>query len=109
MSFGWSAGDIFAAVQVVVQIGQALSEASGSPKDHEKASAFVTPIKNGLEQLHEYAKEEEEGISNIDPGKASVFTPTVNALGPLIKEFTDKVLQYSGLQEHQRKRDWLKR
>ena len=110
MSFGWSPGDIFAAVKLLIDISQALSDANGSPKDHARALSFVNPIKNGLEQLLIYAKEEEEGILSSDDTKVSAFRPTVQALEPLIKKFTEKVLQYSGLQEDvTRKRDWLGR
>jgi hypothetical protein len=110
MLFGWSARDIYDAVRLLVEIGQALSGANGSPKDHKRADDFVTPIKKGLEQLHEYAKEDEEGISSFDEMKVSAFRPTVEALEPLIKQFTDKVLEYSGLKDEvRRKRDWFKR
>ncbi len=120
MSFGWSAGDIFAAVRLLVEIGQALREANGSPKDHQRANDLVTPIKNGLAQLQKYVKEDEEGISSLDKEKTSNFSPTVEALRPLIEQFTEKVLQYSGLSEAGPKnappaevvkkiRDWAKR
>lgn len=110
MSFGWSAGDIFTAINLLIEIGQALRSANGSPKDHARASAFVAPVKNGLEHLLEYAKEEEGEISTLDPMKTSAFRPTVETLAPLIKQFIGKVLQYSGLQdEDRRKRDWFRR
>ena len=110
MSFGWGAGDILAAIRLLIEIGQALHAAHGSAKDHARAAAFVTPIKNGLECLLQYAKEEEEGISSLDPEKTSAFSPTVKALKPLINQFIEKVLQYSGLQyEDRRTRDWFKR
>lgn len=110
MSFGWSAGDILAAISLLVEIGQALNGADGSAEDHKRASDFVTPITKGLLQLHEYASEDEEGISHFDENKVSAFRPIVQALEPLINQFKDKVLEYSGLhQEDRRKRDWFKR
>jgi hypothetical protein len=110
MSFGWSAGDIITTVNLLIEIGQALRSANGSPKDHARASTFVAPVKIGLEHLLEYAKEEEGDISTLDPVKTSAFRPTVEALAPLIKQFIGKVLQYSGLQdEDRRKRDWFRR
>jgi hypothetical protein len=110
MSFGWSAGDIFTAVQLLWEIGQALSSAKGSPLDRSQANGFVKPIEAGLTQLREYAQEEEEGLSNFDSKEVSAFRPTVDALKPLAKEFTDKVLEYSGLNEElKRKRDWWKK
>lgn len=92
MSFGWSAGDIFTAVNLLIEIGQALRPANGSLKDHARASAFVAPVKNGLRHLLEYAKEEEGEISTLDPMKTSAFRPTVETLAPLIKQFIGKVL-----------------
>jgi len=105
MSFGWSAGDIFAAVKLLIDISQALSSAHGSPKDRARALSFVNPIKNGLEQLLIYAKEEEEVILSSDDTKVSAFRPTVQALEPLIKKFTEKVLVlWAAGRRHEEKR-----
>jgi len=111
MSFGWSAVDIITAVNLL-EITQALNSATGGPSDHKRASSFIAPITNPLRALHSYAVDEEEGLSTsgLNEKKVGTFRPTVEALEPLVKEFTDKVLEYSGLSENaQRKRDWFKR
>jgi hypothetical protein len=112
MSFGWSAGDIISAINLLLEITQALNSAAGSATDHERAASFIFPITNSLQVLHSYSVEEKEGLSrySLDENKVSTFRPTIEALEPLVKEFTDKVLEYSGLNEdRKRKRDWVKR
>jgi hypothetical protein len=112
MSFGWSAGDIISAINILLEITQALNSATGSPADHKRASSFITPITHSLQTLHSYAVEEEEGLSSLssEENKVSAFRSTVEALEPLVKEFTDKILEYSGLNEDgKRKRDWVKK
>ncbi|KAH6693383.1 hypothetical protein DL95DRAFT_448687 [Leptodontidium sp. 2 PMI_412] len=112
MSFGWSAGDIIAAINLLLEITQALNSATGSPSDHKRASSFIAPITNSLQALHSYAAEEEDGLSasGLNEKKVSTFRPTIEALEPLIKEFTEKVMDYSGLNDDgKRKRDWFKR
>jgi hypothetical protein len=112
MPFGRSAGDIISVINLLLEIMQALNSAARSAADHRRATSFILPITNSLQALHSYALEEEEGLSrySLDENKVSTFRPTVEALEPLVKEFTDKVLEYSSLYEdRKRKREWVKR
>jgi hypothetical protein len=44
MSFGWSAGDIVAAVDTLITIGKALRESGGSASEFQDAVAFITGV-----------------------------------------------------------------
>jgi len=41
---GWSAGDIIAAVNLLLEITKALNSVTGTSSDHRRASSFKTPI-----------------------------------------------------------------
>jgi hypothetical protein len=43
MSFGWSAGDVIAAVNLL-EITKALNSVTGSSSDRKRTSSFITPI-----------------------------------------------------------------
>ncbi|KAF8859028.1 hypothetical protein BDZ45DRAFT_541724, partial [Acephala macrosclerotiorum] len=51
MSFGWSAGDIFAAGKLLIEIGKALSDANGAPQHFRDTIALFPTINSQLRIL----------------------------------------------------------
>jgi hypothetical protein len=48
MSFGWSAGDILAAAEFVLEVTRALDEVDGAAKDFRTASSFLKNLNSAL-------------------------------------------------------------
>jgi len=55
MSFGWSAGDIAAAIGLILKIVQALGDADGATSDYREAVAFLVNLKRTLEPLKTFS------------------------------------------------------
>lgn len=51
MSFGWSAGDILAAIHFILEVAQALDAAGGAAKEFRDASTFLRDVKSALTPL----------------------------------------------------------
>jgi hypothetical protein len=51
MSFGWSAGDIVAALQLLHKVGVALKDTGGASSDYQDASAFLDILTVTLQHL----------------------------------------------------------
>lgn len=51
MSFGWSAGDIIAAITVLVKVGKALRESDGAASDYQDTFHFLTSLDKTLTGL----------------------------------------------------------
>jgi hypothetical protein len=54
MSFGWSAGDIFAAVRFILQVASALDEVDGAANDFREASSFLKTLSAALTPLEAF-------------------------------------------------------
>jgi hypothetical protein len=74
MSFGWSAGDIAAAITVAYNLVQALDSVDGAAADYREAVLFLRHLLRTLEPLHicttlgttaEYGKDIEEEVGHI--------------------------------------------
>ena len=48
MSFGWSVGDVFAAIEIIYEVSEALRSSTGSPNDRLQAK----PIPQYFESYH---------------------------------------------------------
>jgi hypothetical protein len=88
MSFGWSAGDIAAAVTLIYNLVEALDSYDGAAGDYREAVAFLRDLKHTLEPLRtftawqtypEYGREIGEQVEHIKEP---------------IEKFLDKVLKY---------------
>jgi len=55
MSFGWSAGDIVAAVSTLVKVGKALKDSGGAATEYQDAIAFLTSVEKTLKGLQTIA------------------------------------------------------
>ncbi|KAF7862567.1 hypothetical protein EAF04_007440 [Stromatinia cepivora] len=52
--FGWSAGDLVAAISVVMKVCKALKDAGGAKEDYRESVAFLESLSVTLEVLHKY-------------------------------------------------------
>jgi len=55
MSFGWSAGDIAFALNVLYKVGSALKEAGGASSAYQDASSFLESLQQTLEHLRVFS------------------------------------------------------
>lgn len=51
MSFGWSAGDVIAAINLLVKVAGALQEAGGASAEYQDAVGFLSTLRTTLEHL----------------------------------------------------------
>jgi hypothetical protein len=51
MSFGYSAGDFFAAIGLIVEVGLALRDVGGSSQEYRQVKAELDTLKSALEQV----------------------------------------------------------
>lgn len=51
MSFGWSAGDIAFALQILYKVGSALKEAGGASSAYEETTIFLDSLQKMLEHM----------------------------------------------------------
>ncbi|ESZ94272.1 hypothetical protein SBOR_5340 [Sclerotinia borealis F-4128] len=52
--FGWSAGDLVAAISVAVKVSKALKDAGGAKEDYRESVAFLESLSVTLQVLHKY-------------------------------------------------------
>jgi hypothetical protein len=52
MSFGWSAGDLVAALKLLHQIGSALRDSGGASSDFQETISFFQTLSRALEHLN---------------------------------------------------------
>lgn len=55
MAFGWSAGDILAALKFIIDVAQALDDVNGAPQDFRNASNFLRSLDKTLAPLQNAA------------------------------------------------------
>jgi hypothetical protein len=87
MSFGWSAGDIAAALALVYNIIEALDSA-GSPADYREAVAFLLTLKRILEPLETLSAFSVYPLHGLD------ITEEVAYIKAPVEEFLAKVVKY---------------
>jgi hypothetical protein len=51
MAFGWSAGDILSAINLIIEVANALDEVSRSAKEFQEASSFLRDLNSALSPL----------------------------------------------------------
>jgi len=52
MSFGWSAGDIIATLQLLYQIGSALKDSGGASSEFQETDSFLQTLSRTLKNLN---------------------------------------------------------
>jgi hypothetical protein len=66
MSFGWSAGDIAFALQILYKVGSALKEAGGASSSYQDASSFLESLQQTLEHLRVFSSTNLESSSGVE-------------------------------------------
>jgi hypothetical protein len=56
MSFGWSAGDIVSAINLLVKIGTALRSVGGASSEYVEAVGFLSTLQTTLEHLRAFTE-----------------------------------------------------
>ena len=77
MAFGWSAGDILAALKFVVDVAQALDDVNGAPKEFRQASSFLRNLDKALAPLRTFTALEAkpEYKADIESEVQAIRTP----------------------------------
>jgi hypothetical protein len=88
MSFGWSAGDIAAAITLVYNLVEALDSHDGAAGDYREAVAFLRDLKRALEPLRTFTAWQTYPEYGREIGKQ------VEHIKEPIEKFLDKVLKY---------------
>jgi hypothetical protein len=88
MSFGWSAGDIAAALTLLYNIIEALDDSAGSPADYREAVAFLRTLKRTLEPLETLSAFSVYPLHGLD------ITEEVAYIKVPVEEFLAKVVKY---------------
>ena len=90
MSFGWSVGDILAAVRLLVQVGQALKDTGGASSDYQQTSLFLEGLGATLQRIQTYS-EKHEG-----QGLLKGLQKDVEAVRDAVNGFRDRIQQNFG-------------
>ncbi|CZR67508.1 uncharacterized protein PAC_17407 [Phialocephala subalpina] len=88
MSFGWSAGDIAAALTVAYNLIQALDSVDGSASDYREAVSFLQQLKRTLEPLQTFT------AWSAYPRYGADITEQVGFVKKPIEDFLAQVLKF---------------
>lgn len=76
MAFGWSAGDILAALKFIIDVAQALDDVNGAPQGFRKASSFLRSLDKTLAPLQNAALDANpEYKADIESEVEAIRTP----------------------------------
>jgi hypothetical protein len=90
MSFGWSAGDILAAAEFVLEVARALDEVDGAAKEFRTASTFLRNLNAALTPLEAF------GALDTRPVYKNDIEREVKAIKKPVETFIDDI---KGLQK----------
>lgn len=88
MSFGWSAGDIAAAITLAYNLIQALDTVDGAASDYREATFFLQHLLRTLEPLQAFT------ASNAAPVYGKGIGEQVGYIKEPVEKFLAKVLKY---------------
>ncbi len=105
MSFGWSVGDIFTAIEIIYEVSEALKSSTGSPEDRLRANQFLGTFNhtiNVVQQIYgpNLPQNPGSGIQNEDsnvPPPTTEELQSLNSLKELYDRFKDEVAQSAGM------------
>lgn len=86
MSFGWSAGDIAAAITLIVDVAQALNEADGAAADYRSVSNFFSSLVGTLKTL--------QILSDLPASMSISLSDQVKAVREPVLEFQASIEKY---------------
>ena len=119
MSFGWSVGDIFTAVEIVYEVSEALKSSTGSPEDRKRANQFLSTLNHAINVVQQIYGSNLPGQpgSRIQHEDSNVPPPTneelqsLDALKELYDRFKDEVGKYDGMNKlpNEKERNFLHR
>ena len=119
MSFGWSVGDIFAAVEIIYEVSEALKSSTGSPEDRKRANQFLSTLNhtiNVVQQIYGPNLPQTSGSGSLNED-SNVPPPTreelqsLDSLKGLYDAFKDEVSKYAGMNKlpNEKERNYLRR
>ena len=85
MSFGWSAGDILAAIKFIIEVANALDATDGAAKEFREASTFLRDIKSALTPLQTFT------ALDTRPNYKADIERQVEAIKVPIEKFVEEV------------------
>ena len=88
MSFGWSAGDIAAAITLTYNLIQALDTCDGAAADYREAVSFLRDLKRTLEPLQTFT------ACNANPAYGREIEEQVGYIKEPVGHFLTAVLKY---------------
>src|ERR1700738_2095527 len=83
MSFGWSAGDIVAALKLVQQIGSALNDSGGASSEFQDTLSFLQTLSRTLQHLNSLH------VTPLDPDLAENLREQCNHIRVPLQAFLD--------------------
>ncbi|KAH7270920.1 hypothetical protein B0J15DRAFT_483697 [Fusarium solani] len=118
MSFGWSAGDVFAAAQLLWGLYKALDEKEGAPEHHRRSASTLRTVQFRLRYLSKVVGEdanadplsETEEASLLDSADKDDIRYTIVSLKLSVERLEALVAKGCGLKldpaKKKRRRDW---
>ncbi|KAM0418756.1 hypothetical protein ACHAPT_012354 [Fusarium lateritium] len=118
MSFGWSAGDVFAAAKLLWSLYKALDEKEGAPEHYRRSASTLRSIQFRLRYLSKVVGEDENPDTLAETEEASLLETAdkddiryvIVSLKASVKRLEDLVSKGCGMQldpaKKKRRRDW---
>ena len=119
MSFGWSVGDVFAAIEIIYEVSEALRSSTGSPNDRLQANQFLSTLNHtitvvqqiygpNLPQFPGSGPQDED--SNVPPPSKAELE-CLNSLKELYDKFKGEIDNYAGMNKlpEEKQRNFLHR
>jgi hypothetical protein len=103
MSFGWSAGDIVAAIDTLITIGKALKESGGSATEFQNAIVFITGVGKTVTGIRTILQANPDLVWEADLAEQATNLKTA------VEEFHKKVKKYDASLGIDTKRAKIKR
>lgn len=101
MSFGWSAGDVAAALKLLYRLGNSLRESGGASSDYQDTIAFLQTFSQTIQHLHAIQ------ATSLDPPIAQTLRDQCGQIrGPLQAFLEDANKFESSLGLNKRKKLW---
>jgi hypothetical protein len=88
MSFGWSAGDIIAALALAYNLIEALDSANGAARDYREAVGFLRDLRRTLDPLETFT------AWHAYPTYGSEIREQVSNIKEPLEDFLKEVLKY---------------
>lgn len=88
MSFGWSAGDIAAAVTLLIEVVKSLDSANGAAKDYRNSMTFLRNLTHTLKLLQTFVE------ANLEVSYKEEICDAVNEIKAPVKEYLDLIVKY---------------